>query len=99
MHIGMHGVGSGVTFGVVPDYTSAEGSGGVRISGTTPGTPASGAGLTEGDVIVQFAGKSIDNLYDLSNALAEKKPGQRVKVKFMRKGQPIEVEATLVERK
>jgi S1-C subfamily serine protease len=95
----MSGGGSRVTFGVVPDYTSAETSRGVRISGTSPGTPASKAGLKEGDVIVEFAGKSIDNLYDLSNVLAKHKAGDVVKVKFIRDKQPIEVEATLAERK
>jgi S1-C subfamily serine protease len=104
---GVHGDGKGagggsrVTLGVVPDYSSFGQGGGVRISGTSPGSPADAAGLKAGDVIVKMGDRNIDTLYDLSDALAAAKPGQKVKLKVVRQGakEPLEMEATLAERK
>ena len=90
---------SRVTLGVVPDYTDNDDSGGVRISGTSPDSPAAKAGLKEGDCIIKFNDKDIDNLYDLSEVLAKAKPGQVVKLKVKRGDETLEVEATLAERK
>jgi len=93
------GGGNRVTLGVVPDYTSAESSDGVRINGTTPGSPAEAAGLKDGDVIKRFGDKAIDDLMDLSTALGDAQAGERVKLKVTRDGKDIELEATLAERK
>jgi membrane-associated protease RseP (regulator of RpoE activity) len=94
------GHGSRASLGVVPDYSEGtDGSGGVRISGTVPGSAAEKSGLKAGDVITHFADKKIDNLIDLTNALAAAKPGQKVKIEVKRDGKPVEIEATLTERK
>lgn len=92
---------SRVTLGVVPDYSSTDATDGVRISGATPGSPADAAGLKADDKIVRFGEKRIDNLYDLTDALAASKPGQKVKLQVLRGDakEPIELEATLAERK
>jgi len=90
---------SRVTLGVVPDYSATDEGGGVRISGTSEGSPAAKAGLKEGDVITNFGDTKIDNLYDLSDALAKGKPGQVVKLKVRRGEQVVEMDATLAERK
>ena len=63
---------------------SAESHVGVLISGTTPGTPADAAGLREGDLLVQFGPRKLENLMDLSEALAAGKPGDRVTIKIIR---------------
>lgn len=99
MGTGGGGGGNRVSLGVVPDYTSAESTGGVRITGTVPGSPAEAAGLKDGDVIQRFGDKPIDDLYALSAALGDAKAGERVKLKLLRDGKEIEVEATLAERK
>jgi aminopeptidase YwaD len=91
--------GTRVTLGVVPDYSGYDEGGGVKISGTTPGSPAANAGLKAGDVIVKWDEKKLDTLSDLSDMLANGKPGQKVKLTLMRDGKPVEVEATLAERK
>jgi hypothetical protein len=98
---GPSGSGARVTLGVVPDYSSFGQGGGVRISGTSPGSPAAEAGLRAGDVIVKMGERDIDTLYDLSDVLAKGKPGQKVKLKVLRDGgkTPVELEATLAERK
>ncbi|MEO6434445.1 MAG: M20/M25/M40 family metallo-hydrolase, partial [Tepidisphaeraceae bacterium] len=99
LRIGSPGGGTRVTLGVVPDYSSFEDGGGVRISGTTPGTPAAGAGLKAGDVIVRFDDRKLDTLQGLSDVLARSKAGQKVKLGIMRDKQAIEIEVTLAERK
>jgi S1-C subfamily serine protease len=91
--------GRRVTLGVVPDYTSMDSADGVRINGTTPGSPAEAAGLQEGDVITRFGDKAIDDLMDLTNALRESKPGDKIKLKVKRDGGDVEIDATLAERK
>jgi hypothetical protein len=88
-----------VRLGVVPDYGSVDSKNGAMISGTTPDTPAAAAGLQQGDVIVQFGDKPIQNLMDLTQALDQAKPGDKVTLKFVRAGKPNSVEVTLTERK
>lgn len=88
------------TLGVVPSYGEEEPNlKGVKITGTTDGSPAAKAGLKENDVLVAFNGKTLDNLMDLSTALAESNPGDKVKLKVLRDGKEIIIEATLAERK
>jgi Zn-dependent M28 family amino/carboxypeptidase len=85
--------------GVIPDMTAMDSTDGAKIQGTTPGTPAEAAGLKEGDVITRFGDKRINDLMDLSAALSEAKPGDKVKLKVKRDGGEIELDATLAERK
>jgi S1-C subfamily serine protease len=87
-----------VTLGVVPDYAEGD-TGGVKISGTVPGSPAAAAGLKDGDVLVQFGDRKLETLYDLTEALANGKPGDKVTLGVMRDGQRIEIVATLAARK
>ncbi len=99
MHMGSPSSGTTVTLGIIPDYTVAmDAGGGVKISGTSPESPAAKAGLQAGDVIVKWDEKTIDTLYDLSDMLAKGKAGQTVKLKLMRDGKPIETQATLATR-
>ena len=91
---GTGGGGFRASLGVVPDY-GAEGVKGVKISGTSPGSPAEKAGLKEGDVLVQFGEKKLDNVYDLTEQLTKAKPGTAVKLGVERGGERIELEATL----
>ena len=93
------GTGSGVTLGVVPDYSSMESTDGVRITGTTPGSPAELAGLKDGDVITAMGEKKIADLHDLSAAINNGKAGETIKVKLRRDGKDMELEATLAQRK
>ena len=57
------------------------------------------AGLKGGDILVEFDGKPIQNLYDFTYALRAKKPGQEVLVKVLRGDQTIVAKVLLTERK
>ena len=71
----------------------------MKFSDVTPGSPAAKAGLKGGDVLVEFDGKKIENLYDFTYALQAKKPDDVVKVKVMRDGKPLEAMVTLGRRR
>lgn len=99
-HPGGEGYGTrgyGPYLGTVPDFgPSAEG---VRLSGVRPGSPAEAAGLTRGDVIVGWNSLKIINLEDYAAALRAQRPGDRVRIAFLRDGQPQTAEAVLGERR
>jgi hypothetical protein len=86
----------GAWFGSIPDM--GETKGGFRLSDVTKGSPADEAGLKGGDLITEFDGKPITNLYDFTYALRSKKPGDEVLVKYQRAGQSHETKARLRSR-
>lgn len=91
--------GSRVTLGIVPDYSAMDDSAkGVKISGTSSGSPAEKAGLKADDVIVQWNSDKVDSLQQLTNFLAAAKPGDKVKLGVMRGEKRLELEATLAAR-
>ena len=74
--------------GTIPDYaTEVQG---LRLSGVASGGPADAAGLRAGDVIVEFAGQTISNIYDYTYALDAVKIDVPVKVVCMRDGEKLE---------
>jgi hypothetical protein len=92
--------GYGAYLGTVPDYTAmAETSGGVLLSDVRPGGPADLAGIKGGDRLVELAGTKIENLYDMTFALQDNKPGETVDVVVIRNGERMKLRATLGERK
>jgi len=89
--------GYGPDFGSIPDF--GEGVKGVKFADIREGSPAAKAGLKAGDVMVEFDGKPIQNLYDFTYALRAKKPGDEVMVKVMRGSEAVEVKVLLTKRK
>jgi S1-C subfamily serine protease len=57
---------------------------GALVGTVNPGAPAAEAGIRTGDLIVSFDGKRIRNPSELSLAVLEKQPGDRVKVELRR---------------
>jgi len=83
--------------GTIPDYaTEVEG---LLLGGVMEGGPAAEAGLLEGDVIVEFAGQEIKNIYDYTYALDAVKIDVPVKVVYMRDGERHETTLTPRARK
>ncbi len=80
--------------GTIPDYASEVE--GLRLSGVVAGGPAEAAGLAAGDVIVEFGGQRIANIYDYTYALDAVKIGEPVTVVYLRDGE--RREATVVPR-
>jgi hypothetical protein len=67
-----------VYVGTIPDF--AGNVDGYKISGVSEGGPAQLAGLKGGDIIVEFGGKKISNIYDFTYALGDFVPGDVVDV-------------------
>lgn len=83
-------------FGSVPNY-AFEGPG-VKIDGTSSGSPAENAGFLAGDVLVQIGEVEIGTIYDFTYALQHYKPGDVVRVAFERDGKREETRVTLSSR-
>jgi Tol biopolymer transport system component len=83
--------------GTIPDYTTEVT--GVKLSGVRGGSPAEKAGLKGGDVIVQFGGQKIANIYDYTYALDAVKIGQPVEMIIMRGNERLNISVTPEARK
>jgi len=76
---------------------SAAGSGsdGVRLSSVFPGTAAARAGLQNGDVIVRLGDEPVATFADLRRAIIQKRPGDVVRILYIRDGDDHVASATL----
>lgn len=93
----VRGGGYGPYLGTIPDFGEVEG-GGLRLSGVRVGSPAERAGLQAGDVVIEFAGKQVLNIYDYTYALRAHAPGDTVMIKVRREGRVRELSAVLGRR-
>jgi hypothetical protein len=90
-------VATGVRFGIAPgDYTGTEP--GVLVGEVFEGLPAAKAGLKEGDLIIKWNGTQIKDVEEWMPLLQAHKPGDVVKIVYIRDKQQHETEATLVAR-
>lgn len=64
----------------------------------TLGSAADKAGIKENDIILEFNGEKITKENTLAKLILKYKAGDKVKIKFLREGKEIEVEAELGER-
>ena len=91
--------GYGAYLGTIPDYSAMESTtGGVKLGDVRAGGPADKAGIKGGDVLVEMAGTRIENLYDMTYALQDHKPGETVDVVVLRDGKRTTLRATLGTR-
>jgi Tol biopolymer transport system component len=91
--------GYGAYLGTVPDYRAMDATtGGVLLADVRSGGPADLAGIKGGDRIVEMAGTRIENLYDMTYALQDHKPGETVNVVVIRNEARTTLKATLGTR-
>jgi len=88
--------GSGAGLGTIPDMTPQEY--GMRITGVREGSAADKAGFLAGDVIVEFDGTAITDIYAYTYALGDHDPGDEVVVVVERDGERVELTAILGSR-
>lgn len=87
---------------VTPELAKAFGlkqGGGVLVGDVAPNTPAAGAGLKKGDVILQLNGENVNELNQLRLQIAQFAPGTPVKMQIWRDGATQDVSLKLSELK
>jgi len=77
--------------GTIPDYAEADVKG-LKLSGVAKNGPAEKAGVRSGDLVVELAGKKIENIYDYTYAIEALKIGQPIKIVVQREGRRITLE-------
>jgi serine protease Do len=70
---------------------------GAIVSGVMKESPAEKAGIKQGDVLLQFNGKDVEDTGHLRNMVSQSPIGSKVKVKLFRKKKEMEVEVTIAE--
>jgi putative serine protease PepD len=72
--------------------------GGALLVDVENGSPADDGGLQPGDVVLEAGGQSVDDGNDLRSAVADRKPGDELKLEVRRNGQTREVTVELGNR-
>lgn len=73
------------------DAMNLEKAEGILISDVVKGSPAANAGLQQGDIIIQYNGKTVKNVTKFRNDIAMMNPGQTVQLKIMRNNKPMTI--------
>jgi serine protease Do len=71
---------------------------GALVADLTNGSPASSAGLRNGDRIVEFDGKQVKSTKQLTEIIADTQVGRTISLKFVRDGREQSTSITLAER-
>ncbi len=72
--------------------------GGILISEVQKNSPASAAGLQQGDVILRLNGVELHNVSDLRNQIALIQPGSKVILDIMRSSREMKIQVTIGEQ-
>ncbi len=70
---------------------------GALVSGVMKESPADKAGIKQGDVILQYNGRTVDDTGHLRNMVSQTPIGTAVKIKILRHKKEIEVEVKIAE--
>ena len=91
------GVTAEETDDVVRSQLPIESGAGLTIHGVTPDSPAAKAGLLKHDILICLNDQLLMEPRQLSKLVQAKKPGDRVKLTYLRKGKEAKTEVTLDE--
>ncbi len=72
-----------VYLGTLPDYAQSNVKG-LALAGVTKGGPAETGGIRAGDIVVEVAGRPIENIYDYTYALDALKVGEAIQIVVLR---------------
>ena len=70
---------------------------GALVSGVMKGSPAEKAGIKQGDVILQYNGKVVEDTGHLRNMVSQTPIGTKVQVKVLRQKKEVDVEVAIAE--
>jgi aminopeptidase YwaD len=88
--------GYGAWLGSIPDFAPVER--GVLLSGVSADSPAERAGLRGGDILVGLGEHEVADLEAMTVALRAHRPGDTIRVRFLRDGREQAVQVTLGSR-
>ena len=97
VHHGYLGVGLNDVTPENAKFFNLTGNTGALIASVTPNSPASRAGLKEGDVVTGVDGHSVESGSDLQVIVSEDAPGSKIQLEVMRNGHPEKVDLTVGE--
>lgn len=76
--------------GTVPEY-GVQGVKGVKLKGVREASPAFNAGIKEGDVLVELAGKPLENVEEYLKVLETLRPDEETMIKVQRGAETLEL--------
>lgn len=68
---------------------------GVYVGGVNENSAGQAAGLKEGDIIIGIDGRAVNNVANLQELVARKRPGDKIDVEYIRDGKTSKTTATL----
>jgi S1-C subfamily serine protease len=72
---------------------------GLRLTGVREGSPAADAGIRGGDIVVEFSGREVADIYGYTYALQDHEPGDAVEIVVLRDGEQLTLTAVLGDRR
>ena len=97
VHHGYLGVGLNDVTPENAKFFNLTGNTGALIASVTPDSPASRAGLKEGDVVTAVNGHPVENGGDLQVIVSEDAPGSKIQLDVMRNGHSQNIDLTVGE--
>jgi len=91
------GGGYGPYLGTIPDMVPVDV--GLRLTGVREGSPAADAGIRGGDIVVEFGGREVRDIYAYTYALQAHEPGDAVEIVVLRDGERLTFTAVLGDRR
>ena len=83
--------------GTIPDYVAGDVKG-LKLSGVSKDGPAAKSGVQGGDIIVQLAGRKIEDIYDYTYAIEALKIGEEVTIVVQRGEKTVTMRVTPAAR-